>query len=53
MHRLAKDLGMTVQELESRMSASEFRNWVRFWEHENGQKQTMGQALQEIAKWRR
>lgn len=44
---------MTVGELESRMSASEFHRWMLFWQYEAGEKQTMGQALQEIAKWRR
>ena len=53
MHKLAKELGMTVQDLESRMSAREFRRWLLFWEYEDGQKQTMGQALQELSKWQR
>lgn len=44
---------MTVGEIESRMSAAEFRRWILFWDYENGNRQTMGQALQEIAKWQR
>lgn len=43
---------MTVGELESRMTAREYQNWLKFWEHENGNRQTTGQALQELAKWR-
>jgi hypothetical protein len=44
---------MTVGELESRMSASEYRNWLKFWEHEAGHRQTMGEAIQELSKWQR
>lgn len=44
---------MTVKDALSRMSAREYRNWLLFWQYEAGEKQTMGQALQEIAKWRR
>jgi hypothetical protein len=52
MHHLARELGMMVSEIETRMSAKEFRNWLVFWEHEHGQRQTMSEALEEISKWR-
>ncbi len=51
MHRLAKELGMTVAELDSRMTLKEFGRWMAFWEHESGHRQTMSEALQEVSKW--
>jgi hypothetical protein len=51
-HRLAKELGMTVGEALSRMSAREYLNWMLYWQYEAGERQTKEQALQEIAKWR-
>lgn len=44
---------MTVGEALSRMSAREYLNWMLYWQYEAGEKQTMGQALKEIAKWQR
>lgn len=38
--RLARDLGMTVAELERRMSAAEFVEWVAYYVAENKEQES-------------
>ena len=44
-------IGCFVWEVESRMSAREWRNWVLYIARKNGNNQTKSDAIEELAKW--
>ncbi|MBT9177528.1 MAG: hypothetical protein DDT20_01862 [Firmicutes bacterium] len=54
MFRLARDLGMTVAELEQRMSAREFTEWIAFCSAEAKEEEAAyKKAAQKAKKGRR
>ena len=53
LFRLAKDLGMTVAELELRMSTHEFSEWAAYYHAESKAEEAAHKKAEQRAKRRR